>query len=83
MLPITVENLSLQQSTLHRTDNTNKNGSIEILNKRLFENQQASNQPSKEELKKAVKSLNDFIDSSRTHTQFVLHEKLNEYYAML
>jgi len=37
-------------------------------------------QPSKEQLEKAVKGINDFIESSSTHIQFKLHEKLNEYY---
>ncbi|MGM7721405.1 flagellar protein FlaG [Metabacillus sp. Hm71] len=76
---MTVENLS-SQPALHRKDKNHKIGSKETLNKRLIENQQAANQPSKEELEKAVKSLNDFIDSSRTHIQFKLHEKLNECY---
>ena len=37
-------------------------------------------QPSKEQLEKAVKGINDFIETSNTHIQFKLHEKLNEYY---
>lgn len=36
--------------------------------------------PSKEQLEKAVKGINDFIETSNTHIQFKLHEKLNEYY---
>ncbi|MTH53707.1 flagellar protein FlaG [Bacillus mangrovi] len=35
---------------------------------------------SKEKLEKIVASLNEFMAPANTHTQFVLHEKLNEYY---
>ncbi|WP_338778550.1 flagellar protein FlaG [Metabacillus sp. FJAT-52054] len=35
---------------------------------------------SKEKLEKIVESLNEFMAPANTHTEFVLHEKLNEYY---
>ncbi|AZB44512.1 flagellar protein FlaG [Bacillus sp. FJAT-42376] len=35
---------------------------------------------SKEKLEKVVASLNEFMAPANTHTEFVLHEKLNEYY---
>ncbi|MGD6817110.1 flagellar protein FlaG [Metabacillus sp. 113a] len=35
---------------------------------------------SKEKLEKIVASLNEFMAPANTHTEFVLHEKLNEYY---
>jgi flagellar protein FlaG len=35
---------------------------------------------SKEELEKTVQNMNKWLQSSSTHLQFRLHDKLNEYY---
>lgn len=78
---MTVENIS-SQPALPSIDIKNTVGSkeIEIFNQKSNLEQQSKEQPSKEELEKAVKGINDFLESSRTHIQFKLHEKLNEYY---
>ncbi|MGG4491599.1 flagellar protein FlaG [Metabacillus idriensis] len=34
----------------------------------------------KDELKKVINGMNDFLQPTNTHIQFQLHEKLNEYY---
>jgi flagellar protein FlaG len=77
---MTVENV-ISQPTLQSIDTKNKVGSKEIgISNQKLELKQSNEQPSKEELEKAVKSINDFIKPSNTHIQFKLHEKLNEYY---
>lgn len=71
-----VENIT-SQTTLPRINMT------QDIDRKLNNEQQSQlplDQPSKEQLEKAVKGINDFIESSSTHIQFKLHEKLNEYY---
>lgn len=71
-----VENISSQTSlpSINSNQNTDRKLNIEEQTQLPFE------QPSKEQLEKAVKGINDFIETSNTHIQFKLHEKLNEYY---
>ena len=71
-----VENITSQTSlpSINSNQNTDRKLNIEE------QTQLPLDQPSKEQLEKAVKGINDFIETSNTHIQFKLHEKLNEYY---
>ena len=70
-----VENITSQTSlpSINSNQDTDRKLNIE-------QTQLPLDQPSKEQLEKAVKGINDFIETSNTHIQFKLHEKLNEYY---
>jgi len=71
-----VENITTQTSlpSININQDTDKKLNIEE------QPQLPLDQPSKEQLEKAVKGINDFVETSNTHIQFKLHEKLNEYY---
>ena len=71
-----VENITSQTSlpSINSNKDTDRKLNIEE------QTQLPLDQPSKEQLEKAVKGINDFIETSNTHIQFKLHEKLNEYY---
>ncbi|WP_226529288.1 flagellar protein FlaG [Metabacillus niabensis] len=71
-----VENLTSQTSL----PSINTNYDIERKIKNEEQSQLPLEQPSKEQLEKAVKGINNFIEFSSTHIEFKLHEKLNEYY---
>lgn len=77
-----VENISPQ--TALQSININHDIDIKINNQDSDQSMVAPEQPpSKDQLEKAVKGINDFIESSNTHIQFKLHEKLNEYYVTI
>jgi len=71
-----VENITSQTSlpSINSIQDTDRKLNIEE------QTQLPLDQPSKEQLEKAVKGINEFIETSNTHIQFKLHEKLNEYY---
>lgn len=73
---MTVENISSQTSL----PSLKINREIDRTINNTEQSQQTLEKPSKEQLEKAVKGINDFIETSNTHIQFKLHEKLNEYY---
>ena len=71
-----VENITSQTSlpSINSIQDTDRKLNIEE------QTQLPLDQPSREQLEKVVKGINDFIETSNTHIQFKLHEKLNEYY---
>lgn len=71
-----VENISSQTSlpSININQDTDRKLNIEE------QPQLPQEHPSKEQLEKAVKGINNFIEFSTTHIEFKLHEKLNEYY---
>lgn len=73
---MTVENISSQTSL----PSLKINREIDRTINNTEQSQQTLEKPLKEQLEKAVKGINDFIETSNTHIQFKLHEKLNEYY---
>ncbi|PLR82575.1 flagellar biosynthesis protein FlaG [Bacillus canaveralius] len=72
---ITVEpKSSLPMLPQEKESNTVEQQQLENLN---------DNNIKEEELDKAVKDLNNFLDTSHTHLKYVFHDKLERYYVTL
>lgn len=48
-----------------------------------FAGQESKKEVSKEELEKALKSMNKFLENNGTYLQFKRHDKLNEFYVQV
>ncbi|WP_394186912.1 flagellar protein FlaG [Metabacillus halosaccharovorans] len=81
---MTVERPSYQ-TTLQSIDTQNTADTLvkKLISEESEVDQKSEVKPSKEEMDKLVKGINDFVKTTSTHIQFELHEKLNEYYVTI
>lgn len=78
---MSIENISPQIAL--QSIKTNHDIDRKINDQNVDQSKIALEEYSKDQLEQAVKSINDFMESSNTHIQFKLHEKLNEYYVTI
>ncbi|MCM3443059.1 flagellar protein FlaG [Metabacillus halosaccharovorans] len=76
---MSIENISPQIAL----QSIQTNHDIDTNDQNVDQSEIALEEYSKYQLEQAVKGINDFMESSNTHIQFKLHEKLNEYYVTI
>lgn len=79
-----IKEISSTQTVLHNSVRKIEPLQKELKSEKVIEQQdKQQDRPTKEQLEKVVRSMNDFLQPSTTHLKFEFHEQLQEYFVSI